>query len=1162
MIDASDCFRKVKDYFSAVDAMYRANHIAECIQLVREYHTLIAQGTVQGVKPPRSTLTLERLCTEAAEEAHRRRDYITMRDFIRSMPSVTSQLEFAKSKGCTEAVVEILMEQKRGEEAAQILIQKEKYVDAVKCTENKLTIALCYLENSRILFHHWLRMGRNGYLENCELEELILPSIENVLSLLQDTGDKNLQSKVMLADALYMKSCLTGETDYAREASEIYSQTNNAVGAFLSNLFIYEEEKNISESFLKSLSQVMDLLASLLSLRRLTERQQNLVVECAHHVGYETVFDKGTLTGLILRNNYKMFTVSSQLAVESSTIRNPLEGSDSFGDVSSAKSCMAAMLLERVSEVLVRLRGSLQREQKSKKPCSRFLSGILHKQEECSLPHLTPTLESFKQVTEPLFKLMWLDNICRCFVAKLGEADKRPFDNHYSALIKKLSTPSSMIKTCDDFYNLFCDHTKFLAQHNLKAVNIKAILKDQNPVIRDQIRWYIEYYCSEQEEDNFLSDVNLFLKITSLSQLLGFHFPLSEIKVNKLRQKIQDKYCSNPPPRNVGVFWSGNRQCYELLHEGYIESMHFLYEKRNIIEGLYYFVIRFLHRAVSMTKNLRPPTLLNTSMLLEFHMSLCMMSLCRLSPNANLKIVLPDYYIQSLRLSSSLHAMCHSRSYDPFNSIAFIRDGKEDRLVNFFRAGIELMCGKTSEIFDMFFLSFLEAREGSHDISERFWILVLVLLCNSDPLKILLEAVYPLATAMFENIPKMMSLQGKMPERLATALTKAYYTKTGLQVLPILDSLLNNSGGSLVSCQWRLDAKKMWFSGFNPKDIVPKAVLKRNQTRIQLQQKDLDAVKMETVDDVPLTVQPAVADFSNAASSSVLHVAEEVVPPARIEVADDNDSTLRDLKEVDGRDMLPPIISKAPDHEDVASPVLLHTDRNASKDESFFIPSIAGAENDEDNSARRIYNDHPYRAEFGTDKDDSEQSLTISHLEYVENLEIYELDHQEFVEKDFKRAVLVIEKWYKERRLLRKQEIAACTIQRWFRKLQITKEESGSDEFRSGSDGLLDDQLGQSSKDLTKDHNDYMDYYRCRVCDITFQEESSISTNEQHETYKDHLLDGSNHWKVVKDYEEFVSFRDRFVIPFIAEAEKLKDRVDAPGGGDFHMRSTWGCATS
>ena len=629
--------------------------------------------------------------------------------------SVEAQLQFAESKGYTDLMIDILTENERGEEAALMLMQRGRYIQAVKCTNQKKIAAVCYLENARILVEQFLLDQKKGCFENNELHELIVCSLERCIEILLEADCDTHDTALVLGDAFYMMYVVKNETNFTRKALKLYDKAKNIVGMFICYLCLYQEDKVISNELIKVLGKVLEIVSTLLLTRRFTLTEQNLVINCAQYLGYECLVNKGILNEFKIVNRFKLFTVYSCLTVDSASAFNSMGTSNAFEDVSGERSYMASLLFEQLFQFLVKLRGCLETEYKHRVLCERFLSGLPHRQEQCGLQHVRPTRESFLVACDPLLKLIWLDSISRKFLSKIGNFKKRKMDEYFQDLLQRVFRSFTTSSSCDTLYRFILQHTRYLSLTTFKGDELSNILRNANPAVRVHVGWYLKMLAKEENEEYLLSDVNLFLKMSLMANAIGLDPPQSEIVVRDLHEKMQAKY-QDPNiiiPRNIGVSFNKVQQKIELFHESYMSSMLLANKKRDIIGATHDILMRFYPQIITKYKDLALPTLQNSTIVLEVHLSLCLLGLCKIFPSSSPRMFLPEFYIQNARFFSSLYALSHKGSSDALSAVSWVKDSTNPNVfLNQLKVFVELLCATRFEKFNMFNAALRKAKSG------------------------------------------------------------------------------------------------------------------------------------------------------------------------------------------------------------------------------------------------------------------------------------------------------------------------------------------------------------------------------------------------------------------------------------------------------------------
>ena len=71
-LEASQCYEMINDYHQAVEVLCQGNLYKEAIDTLQRYKSLVGADTSKGgIRPPRESRTVERLCHQLAEEHFR-----------------------------------------------------------------------------------------------------------------------------------------------------------------------------------------------------------------------------------------------------------------------------------------------------------------------------------------------------------------------------------------------------------------------------------------------------------------------------------------------------------------------------------------------------------------------------------------------------------------------------------------------------------------------------------------------------------------------------------------------------------------------------------------------------------------------------------------------------------------------------------------------------------------------------------------------------------------------------------------------------------------------------------------------------------------------------------------------------------------------------------
>ena len=261
------------------------------------------------------------------------------------------------------------------------------------------------------------------------------------------------------------------------------------------------------------------------------------------------------------------------------------------------------------------------------------------------------------------------------------------------------------------------------------------------------------------------SNINVYIQLAFLAHLVNNRKPVTE---RLLRE-------SHSPLRTI------NESLEQIYYYGFV-----IKAEQQVAEVLF--------KAVKETN---PPSITALCHFLEFHVTLSLVSFARINEGYNIKLALPEYYVELIHVWDSLYEAEYS-----FNSaVAKIDPRMLSGFVNFIDSILRLLFGLTSEHFNVM-QSMVDAIEGrsnvdSLDCYERFLTLLLVILSNLESID--LSSYGSRIVNMFLQYGMTIKTHSSRLSELFTNISRVANSQAAGN---LLKESLRYKNGKVLECYW------------------------------------------------------------------------------------------------------------------------------------------------------------------------------------------------------------------------------------------------------------------------------------------------------------------------------------------------------------------------
>eukprot|EP00112_Aurelia_sp_Birch-Aquarium-sp1_P002824 Seg1313.1 transcript_id=Seg1313.1/GoldUCD/mRNA.D3Y31 product="TPR and ankyrin repeat-containing protein 1" protein_id=Seg1313.1/GoldUCD/D3Y31 len=777
---ASECYEKVGDYRSATDILYKNKCFRECIDVFKRYEAQRSSGHRRLLQPPRSTLNAEKVVKEAAEICIKKRDFDTLKGFLTDLP-LEKQLEYLKRKrGCEDVALEVLVENGRAEDAARIYMNKGKYLKASLCTKDDRTKGICQLEHARQL--HLDNAGQAEFKRGPMQVNTVLHYLKNCIPLL--VGDH-----ANLADAYLLIGTINCDTKSILEATRCYKDAGNMIGALICDEILWKKEGIETADIFETLSRVYQQGGNLVA-----SMKKNAVM-LQRFFGIEKVTGKGDIH---YRINDRKLLDRLQILKTSDVKGSDLKTHFDKLDENTGNALITRAILRIADEATAKLMEVYNVEINNSTVCQEYLRGIKH--DNCTLLHQVPNGELAKKRFNAYFCIMQLQGVVRQFVKILQKSETLREDiMRVKSLRDCRESGTEMIDTCNAFYTDLIEYTRYLKTREFHGLQLARSLP-QMSYVKDQILWCISALWERADEEGRYGDVNLFLKVFHISSFAGLSFVQDEI--NTMRAGLSNRYSTlkNLPRNEACVLDKKFRTGYHTFHTTFSDSKIWLHDSGAMIESIHHLFREAIPVTVLKWKEIPPPSLINMVMLLEFNISLCIVSLSRTHKSRNAEIYLPNFYIEGLQFWSRIYRDCNKSQYSAVDSISYVSYKLGNGyVINLIKVAIDLILMKEYEKLNLFREAF-DGRNMMTQASERFLLLVLVLLTNYDLYSWNNDTI---KNGFIDQLHLYAKQSKNIPGCLPEALQRAANIKKPQDAFLILEFILQKSGNEVVCHTWK-----------------------------------------------------------------------------------------------------------------------------------------------------------------------------------------------------------------------------------------------------------------------------------------------------------------------------------------------------------------------
>ena len=615
--DAARNFESARDFERAVDCLLKVYRYNEVFDLISRYEDLIQRGEENTIlKHPRYDRRDESICYQAAKFYKRRGDHRRMSDVLERLPNIDDRITFLKKNEFFDKAADLLLKEGRAEEAARLMRSKGKFLEAARLSDDNLFIADCYLLAARSS----MKTVKREFL-NKKTEQLIEGHFERATEMYKRCKNLNGQAEVLFARGEYYENY--NDID---EAAKLYYQAQNY--AALTDCFLLLvsscPRKVTRHNAMITLKGLLNLILALHKKRR-ENSERAAISMCYAYFGLEDTDDVYTKK------------VPHLEMVRFTNLQNDATKSDGYelipvteGDrlIKEQLHKMAHQLIERVWE-------EAQQVIDQSKPCPQFIAGIPCDITTCNHHHEQISRVHFAKGFQALLFLVHVEDTIATFL-KYMKRESAKVKNQ----LQKLLFIKPEFTACHWLYQLlFPQNGELVSSYFLSEDDVSFLRRRVSDRI---IEFATKSLWGSSTEEEKWSSSDLFIEVSNLVHIAG----APNANLYNLLAVEEKKFKSRNLRDHPGMFFDRSSGRYDIFSKSLEHSKTRLYLNGDVLGSVHAAVKKFLFASVR-TNDLPYPSIANVVMILERHLTACLLLYTRLIMNETI-VCLPESYLSMI----------------------------------------------------------------------------------------------------------------------------------------------------------------------------------------------------------------------------------------------------------------------------------------------------------------------------------------------------------------------------------------------------------------------------------------------------------------------------------------------------------------------------------
>ena len=740
------------------------------------------EASIRSLQPPRSTLSIEGIVKMVVSAFIKRKDMSLVKEYVSELP-IDNQLDYLRKKpGCEDIALEILIENGRAEEAAEIYMRKGQFLKAASCSNVDVTKGICFLEQARLIYSATVDDDQST-AEN---------SMQSVIGYLNMAAPCLGDNPENLADCYFMIGMINKNQQLVKYAADEFAKCGNYVGVLLCNMNLWDVGDIASDVIVESLAKMLHFVGW---------KSGDKMKMLQAYFGIEKVV--GSDGEVYFRiNETKRKQRFQQLAYSNThlcDLQRPFSSHEEEEEECNRSILNAALSI--ADEIVRKLMDLYQKKLRNNAICLEFLQGIAHN--DCQLEHSCPTLKTIQDRCNVYCAILQMHGLLRERMAPILKDSKvKEQTKGFVSLV--CYRDEEMVETCHSFYQNLTYFTQYLCNNQCSGMHLVRSIPDMS-FLKEQILWCVQKMWKQAGDEGKFSNMNLFFEVFILSTYAGVRFV--QYEVDNIREEIKHRYnVGNLVPKNEIASFDKLEDRYKTFHTMFMDSKAWMHDEGCLIESMHVLLRRSL--ALVLRKDVPLPSLTHSLILLEFCLSLCLISLSR--TNRDFEIHVPEFYIEGIHFWSGCYQSCFNTKYSAFDNIDYVAFMKGNSMVkSLIIFMLELVSGEKCEKYDLFHQAFGDIDLLQDDLrhradAERFLILVLVLLGNHR----LYSDNSSSASPIILKLRKFARMERQAPGFILQALDSASRVSSPEDALIVATKILRQSDRVLLTSNWSNISKR------------------------------------------------------------------------------------------------------------------------------------------------------------------------------------------------------------------------------------------------------------------------------------------------------------------------------------------------------------------
>ena len=750
----------------------------------------------QGIIPPNSTRTVERLCYQLADKQLKQGNREKMEEVLTRLPSAADRITFLKNRGCTVEAARALEKEGRREEAARLLRDTGRFQEAVMFSSDPLFAADCLISQAC----------------TTKVTEDIPRILQSALVKYQHCNDINGQ-----AEALLMLGKQFKDVQNIQEASKLFYKCKNCCGEVESIVELLKvTDHSPPETFgqwmaIRALERLFRLLKLLYKpTAQLSSVEHNEIEKCEKHFG---LFPTGVAHTKVYFCNHGSRRFSR---VDSEFVRNNVSKIEAKINATEAHQKIGHFLMSVSVSFTALIRKMLENTYLTNSLCKRKLtSGTPCDDSSCKYQH-EDSEKLFSNRFHALFNYVYLESVVDQGVSQMTANNSWK----YASLLKDKTL--ERFHACQRFHDFLFPLSGCRRHHALWS---QIHNPEMTKAVHRRILQFAEYSWKETTKERRRSDTDNFLKVSLSLQMIG-DGPLMVRWIceeeNNFRKTTKGLKVTNDQLKKNGMVSStlqGNADNYESYLHWWEDGKKRLYLQGNVVNAAHLIVRRFL-TLTARRSGMIYPSISNTVMILEYQMTACLALYTRLCLQHRYPICLPGSYLTMVWFWDNFRPGVDKGTFTLYRAVEHSAGQETNKLrllkpvCSILNYIVKLTCGDVASSFDVVGDA-MALNSAKTEEAERSLVLFLTMLCNCGKgISASVEAVL---------LRKMLTLNPntRLPSHIRKVLEDIQEAKGPSNIVTVLKTFLESRGEDLYDLRWH--KSRLWYDGpSSPSDYSQK----------------------------------------------------------------------------------------------------------------------------------------------------------------------------------------------------------------------------------------------------------------------------------------------------------------------------------------------------